>query len=105
MSLSNRQIERYSRQIIVPGVGGVAQEHLLATRLCAVGEARDLESALGYMVGAGIDCVVMRQSANNTNTPALLIERLRDLNREVRLEQATTIPDDVTLTLVLVGGS
>jgi len=105
MSLSDKQIERYSRQIIVPGVGGVAQEHLLAARLGVIGETSDLEPALAYMIGAGIDCVVVRQSANNARTPASLIARLRDLNREVRLEEATAVPDDVTLTLVLVGGS
>ena len=41
MALSNEQIERYSRQIIVPGVGSTGQERLLAARLVIAGELAD----------------------------------------------------------------
>lgn len=53
MGLSDAQIERYSRQIIVPRVGGRAQERLLAARIVMVGDARDLAAPAAYLAAAG----------------------------------------------------
>ena len=52
--LSNEQIERYSRQIILPQVGGRGQERLLGAALAIVGADRIGCTAALYLAGAGV---------------------------------------------------
>ncbi len=54
MALTAQQIERYSRQIIVPLMGGRGQERLLAARMLIAGDAREVEPVLSYLVGGGV---------------------------------------------------
>jgi len=58
MPLTDAQIDRYSRQIIVPRIGGRGQERLLAARMLLLGDARDIEAPLEYLVGAGVGTIV-----------------------------------------------
>ena len=57
MTLTDAQIDRYSRQIIVPRIGGRGQERLLAARILLAGDARDIEAPLAYLVGAGVGAI------------------------------------------------
>lgn len=54
MPLTDAQIERYSRQIIVPLIGGRAQERILAARIVIAAGREDLDPPLAYLVGAGV---------------------------------------------------
>src|SRR5580693_8733723 len=54
MTLTDAQIDRYSRQIIVPRIGGRGQERILAARMILVGDARDIEAPRAYLAGAGV---------------------------------------------------
>jgi hypothetical protein len=58
MTLTDAQIDRYSRQIIVPRIGGRGQERLLAARMLLVGDARDIEAPHAYLLGAGVGTIV-----------------------------------------------
>ena len=66
MSLADAQIDRYSRQIIVPHIGGRGQERLLAARILLCGDARDIEAPLAYLVGAGVGSISVKPSADHS---------------------------------------
>jgi len=98
MSLTEAQIDRYSRQIIVPHIGGRGQERLLAARMLLVGDARDIEAPLAYLVGAGVGTICLKLSA----AQAVLTET-RELNPEVSIKIADESQGRVDLALVIVG--
>jgi molybdopterin/thiamine biosynthesis adenylyltransferase len=83
MVLSNQQIERYARQIIVPGVGGIAQERLMAARLMLAGKAADVSSVLAYMAGAGVGEIRLQLRASDAAEQDSLIMRATWLNPDV----------------------
>jgi hypothetical protein len=100
MALTDNQIERYSRQIIVPGVGGRAQERLLASRLALVAEPADAASALAYLAGAGVGRIVVHPIGGSASYSEI-IERLRDLNPEASIRIASDEPSDESCALML----
>jgi len=83
MGLSNQQIERYARQIIVPGVSGIAQERLLSARLMVAGERAEVAAVLAYMVGAGVGQIQLRLPANDASEQNPMIKRAAQLNPDV----------------------
>src|SRR5580704_13393341 len=93
MALTDNQIERYSRQIIVPGVGGRAQELLLASRLALIAEPADAASALAYLAGAGVGRIVVHPVGDSASYSEI-IERLWDLNSDVRIRIASDEPSE-----------
>lgn len=82
MPLTDAQIERYSRQIILPEVGGRGQETLLQSAVALVGIGEVGRIAAWYLAGAGIGRLDVFAIAND---PALesLGEDLADLNPDV----------------------
>jgi molybdopterin-synthase adenylyltransferase len=66
--LSDSQIERYCRQIILPGFGSAAQEALLGSSIFLAGDGDALVLCASYLAGAGIgrlaiDCAVRAGSS------------------------------------------
>lgn len=52
--LSDAQIARYSRQIILPAVGGQGQQRLLQAKMAIVGDQEMARTAALYLSGAGV---------------------------------------------------
>lgn len=77
MQLTDEQIDRFARQIIVPGIGAVGQERLCATRVRVHGDptgCRYVEAyarAVGMQISAGeADYQVLAGTAATTHSPA-----------------------------------
>lgn len=98
MTLTDAQIDRYSRQIIVPHIGGRGQERLLVARVLLAGDSRDIESPLAYLIGAGVGTVTVKAVG--------VIERIaamRELNPDVSLAVADESKGRTDLALLIVG--
>jgi len=79
-ALSDEQVERYARQIIVPGVGAEGQLTLCAAKVFVDGHAEGSSVAARYLRAAGV-CV-----AETTNPPpridCLVLAGVTDLPRD-----------------------
>jgi len=102
MTLTYAQIERYSRQIIVPRIGGLGQERLLAARMLLAGDSRDIEAPLAYLVGAGVGAIGVRVAGGQSGLPGE-IAAARELNAGVSVTVADESKGRVDLALLIVG--
>jgi hypothetical protein len=102
MSLTDAQIERYSRQIIVPRVGGRGQERLLASRMTLAGDARDIEASLAYLVGAGVGRIGVRVAGDQRGFAEKIAEA-RERNDGLSVSLAGQPQVRVDLALAIVG--
>jgi len=104
MTLSDSQIERYSRQIIVPEVGARGQERLLAARLVIAGEIGDLAPVLAYMAGAGVGKIFVRAELDRSRAEQT-IAGLSGLNPDATVASAGDWADPADLILILLGSA
>jgi hypothetical protein len=100
MTLTDAQIDRYSRQIIVPHIGGRGQERMLAARILLAGDARDIEAPLAYLIGAGVGSISLKLSADQS-----VFTEKRELNADVSVTPADRSKSRVDLALVIIGSS
>ncbi|HKV54363.1 MAG TPA: ThiF family adenylyltransferase [Candidatus Binataceae bacterium] len=105
MGLNNQQIERYARQIIVPGVGGLAQERLLASRLTLLGSAHDVAPVLAYMAGAGVGRIHLWLTGGDQAAQIELLGQAQNLNRDVVVTASNSIEAPADLVFALAGDS
>ena len=56
MALTESQIQRYARHILLPEVGGKGQERLLSAEVFIAGEPEFVEFAAAYLTAAGVTC-------------------------------------------------
>src|ERR1700677_1736227 len=83
MKLSSEEIERYSRQIILRGVGGPGQNKLKAARVLAIGAGGLGSPALQYLAGAGVGtlAIVDDDRGGLSNLHPQLLHAAEDVGR------------------------
>ncbi len=104
MPLTNDQIARYSRQIIIPKMGGHAQERLLSSRIVVISSREDLEEPLAYLVGAGVGDIDLCVPGSDDASLRSLCDKMRDLNPDstVSYGSLAQVPD---LVFALLGSA
>jgi len=104
MPLTNDQIARYSRQLIIPKMGGQAQERLLSSRIVVISSREDLEQPLAYLVGAGVGDIDLCVPGTDDARLRSLCGRMRDLNPDstVSYGSLAQVPD---LVFALLGSA
>jgi hypothetical protein len=102
MTLTEAQIDRYSRQIIVPHIGGRGQERLLAAHILLSGDACDIEAPLAYLVGAGVGTIALRVSDEHSGM-AEKIAAMPELNADVSVALTNQIQSQLDLALLIIG--
>lgn len=103
MNLTEEQIERYSRQIILPEVGGKGQEKLLNAKVLVIG-AGGLGSPVAlYLASAGIGKIGIMDSdkVELNNLQRQILHSTKDVGRpkvESARERLTLLNPDLQLT-------
>jgi vacuolar-type H+-ATPase subunit F/Vma7 len=95
MTLTDAQIDRYSRQIIVPHIGGRGQERLLGARMLIAGDGRDIQAPLAYLIGAGVGAIRVKSSAGQV--------AFAETNPDVSITVVDKTAEAVDLALIIVG--
>lgn len=83
MSLREDQIERYSRQILLPNVGGKGQEKLLKARVLVIGAGGLGSPAALYLASAGIGKIGIADSdkVELNNLQRQILHSTKDVDR------------------------
>ncbi len=102
MELTDQQIERYSRHIILEQVGLAGQKRLLAARVLIVGAGGLGSPAALYLAAAGIGTIgiVDADTVDITNLQRQIAHRTADLGREKvesAAEKMAAINPDITV--------
>lgn len=102
MPLTERQIERYSRHIILQQIGGAGQEKLLASRVLIVGTGGLGAPAALYLAAAGVGTLGLLDGdeVDPTNLQRQIIHHTSDVGRrkvDSAAEKIRAINPDVTV--------
>lgn len=101
--LSEEQIDRYSRQIILPGLGGTGQKRLLGAKVLMVGAGGLGSPSIFYLAAAGVGKLglVDNDEVELNNLHRQILHSTKDIGRlkvESGKEKIAAINPDVEVT-------
>jgi len=101
--LTEAQIERYSRQIVLPEVGGGGQERLLAARVVLAGDGPAAEAAATFLGRAGVGALHLQASAGALSelSPDCQVSRHAGLEEAPAAGVVVDLTPDTALSAVL----
>ena len=99
MSLTEQQIERYSRQILLPEIGGSGQQRLLNSGVAILGSGEMAKVAACYLAGAGIGRLVM---IGNLDRLPIQPSEITALNPDVHVETVMTSAESQPIAVALL---
>jgi molybdopterin/thiamine biosynthesis adenylyltransferase len=102
MSLTEQQIERYSRNIILQQIGGAGQEKLLASRVLIIGAGGLGSPAALYLAAAGVGTIGLLDGdqVDVTNLQRQILHHTTDIGRrkvDSAQEKIRALNPDVTI--------
>jgi hypothetical protein len=106
MTLTEAQIERYSRQILLPEVGGRGQERLLAVRILVAGDGAAAATAATLLGRAGVGALDVSETIGTLPEPSpdCRVERHPSLEQAPRADAVLDLTPDTVLAAVLGHG-
>lgn len=95
MNLSNEQLERYSRHIILKQVGGKGQEKILSGKVLVIGAGGLGAPAAMYLAAAGVGTLglVDYDTVDLSNLQRQIIHQTKDVGKEKVISAKETIAD------------
>ncbi len=105
MDLTEEQIERYSRQIVLKEVGGVGQKKLLNSKVSLIGLGALGSSAAYYLVAAGVGTlqIIDFDTVEISNLHRQILHFTEDINRKKvnsALEKLNSLNPDCNIEIV-----
>ena len=102
MALNDEQIERYSRQILLPNVGGKGQEKLLRAKVLILGAGGLGSPVAAYLAGAGVGTlgIVDSDEVEINNLHRQIIYTSEDIGKkkaEVAVERLKKVNPDINV--------
>jgi hypothetical protein len=95
--LTDFQIERYSRQIVLPEVGGRGQERLLAASAAVLGRGEAVLFCAAHLAAAGVGR--LRLHGIDAGAPLAVALSLLTRNTDCAIDFTPVEPSDVTILL------
>jgi molybdopterin-synthase adenylyltransferase len=102
LELTDTQLERYARHIVLPEIGGLGQKKLLSAKVLVIGAGGLGAPCLQYLAAAGVGTIgiVDDDVVDLSNLQRQVLHRTADINRaktESAAEAIATLNPDVTV--------
>ncbi len=94
--LTDNQIERYSRQLLLPDMNGAAQSNLLASGVLVLGSGCLAETVASYLGRAGVGLLLVSSNSLRIDNPDTRVVHGADLSTSLSQVDAAVVAAAIT---------